>query len=75
MARCIYLVVGGMALVLIVVWPTAICVGSELKMSIPNVQHVKFAVDFSHLVVTGSIADRPHDAVASPIASRTKPTL
>ena len=34
MARCIYLVVGGMALVLIVVWPTAICVGSELKMSI-----------------------------------------
>lgn len=75
MARVSYPIVDGLALVLMGVGLTAVYVGSERKLAIPAVQQQKLAVGVSDPEVTGSIADRPHDAVATPVAVRTKPTL
>lgn len=75
MARASYLIIDGLAFVLMGVGLTAVYVGSERKLPISAVQQQKLAVGFSDPVVTGSIAHRPHDAVAMPIAARTKPTL
>lgn len=75
MARASYLIVDGLAFVLMGVGLTAVYVGSDQKLPIPAVQQQKLAAGFPDPVVTGSIADRPHDAVAAPIATRSKPTL
>lgn len=75
MARASYLIVDGLALVLIGVGPTAVYAGSGRKLPIPVVQQAKSTAGLSDPVVTGSITDRPHDAAAPPIAVRTKPTL
>jgi hypothetical protein len=75
MARVSHLIVDGLALVLMGVGLTAVYVGSERKLSIPVAQQAKSTAGISDPVVTGSIADKPHDAVATPIVARTKPTL
>jgi hypothetical protein len=75
MARVVHLIVDGLALVLIGVGLTAVYVGSERKLPVPVVQRAKSAIGFSDPVVTGSIAGRPHVAVAPSIAARTKPTF
>lgn len=75
MARGSYLIVDGLAFVLIGVGLTAVYVGSERKLPIVAVQPEKSSAGLSDPTVTGSIADRPRDAATKPIVARTKPTL
>jgi hypothetical protein len=72
MARLSYLIVDGLAFVMIGVGLTASYLGVERKLPVPSVHQERLAASRLEPAMTGAIAEKLRDATPVPIATQPK---